>query len=157
MPQRSIDLGEGRSRKPERRHEKPEKQPDTRGSHIQFRPGPFLEVWIAEYARSWGLTESEVVKRLAALAACSMDVSMYSVVKKLAECSAIMTQPDFVAACAQIRTAVDSANRTRADLKRNVMTTEERLAFVKRIVNEAEIAKAARNQREEQHEHLREA
>jgi hypothetical protein len=44
---------------------------------VQFRPGPLLGRWLAKLASAWRTNENDVAKRLAAVAACELELDQY--------------------------------------------------------------------------------
>jgi hypothetical protein len=105
---------------------------------IQYRPGPLLGRWLAEQAVAWTVHENEAARRLAALAACRLDVGLYKLLQELAVALApVGSRPDFILACNHLRTAIDSANRARQDLGNQPLNAVEVLAFIKRTVRDA--------------------
>jgi hypothetical protein len=114
----------------------PRKTKESRVPPIAFRAGPHLGVWIADFARQWKLSEHETAKRLAALAACGIGVDHYDKLVEKAQILAGRTasEPDFVAACAEVRANVDGADRARLDMKKPALTGLERVSFVDKVV-----------------------
>ena len=105
---------------------------------IQYRPGPLLGRWLAEQAAAWQVHENEAARRLAALAACHLDVGLHKLLKELADALTSGGKgPDFVLACGHLRTAIDSANRARQDLRKAPLNEVKVLAFIKRTVRDA--------------------
>jgi hypothetical protein len=105
---------------------------------IQYRPGPLLGRWVADLASGWRIRENEVARRLAALAACRLDLGVYGPLVQLAEALATSWgEPDFVQACDHLRTALDSANRARVDLGKQPFGQAETLTFITRTIEEA--------------------
>jgi hypothetical protein len=112
---------------------------------VQYRPGPMLGRWLADLAAKWRVPENEVARRLAALAACQLDITYHPMLNQLAGALATMGTPgDFVLGCDHIRTAIESSNRTRKDLEKPPLAETEVVTFVKRILNEAVRARQAR-------------
>jgi hypothetical protein len=112
---------------------------------IQYRPGPLLGRWLAEQAAAWTVHENEAARRLAALAACRLDLGLYKLLKQLADALApVGSRPDFVLACNHLRTALDSADRARQDLGNQPLNEVEVLAFIKRTVRDAVGRKSSR-------------
>jgi hypothetical protein len=112
---------------------------------VQYRPGPALGRWLADLSAQWRLPKNEVARRLAALAACRLEITNYTLVNQLAGALAAMgTTADFVQGCDYIRTAIESSNRTRKDLGKPPLAETDVLTFVRRIVNEATRARQAR-------------
>ena len=124
------------------------KQPPS----IQFRPGPILATLIAEFASGWKVSENEAAKRLAALAACRLDVGCHRLLVQLAGTfrPPLGDRLDFVQACHHVHTTVATANRTREGLGNPPMTEDETLALVRRTVEEAVRAQQARIRRVQQ-------
>lgn len=105
---------------------------------FQFRPCPLLGRWLADLAGAWQVNENEAARRLAALAACRLDVGLYKLLKELADALAPAgSRADFVLACNHLRTAIDSANRARQDLGNQPLAEAEVLAFITRTVRDA--------------------
>ena len=105
---------------------------------IQYRPGPLLGRWLADLAAAWQVKENEAARLLAALAACRLDVGLYKLLKELADALTSGGKgPDFVLACNHLRTAIDSANRARQDLRKAPLNEVKVLAFIKRTVRDA--------------------
>ena len=117
---------------------------------IQYRPGPLLGRWLAEQAAAWQVHENEAARRLAALAACHLDVGLHKLLKELADALvAGGSRPDFVLACNHLRTAIDSANRARQDLGKEPLNEVEVLAFIKRTVRDAVSRQRSRRDQEQ--------
>jgi hypothetical protein len=118
---------------------------------VQFRPGPLLGGWLADRATAWQVNENEAAKRLTCLAACRLDADFH---KLLAQLAVAMTaggsQPDFVLACSQIRTEIESVNRTREGLGSQPLNEAETLTLITRSVREAERRKRMRQSQAEQ-------
>ena len=105
---------------------------------IQYRPGPLLGRWLADLAAAWQVKENEAARLLAALAACRLNVGLYKLLKELADALTSGGKgPDFVLACNHLRTAIDSANRARHDLRKAPLNEVKVLAFIKRTVRDA--------------------
>ena len=120
---------------------------------VQFRPGPLLGRWLADLAAAWQVHENEAARRLAALAACRLDLGLYKLLKQLADALApVGSRPDFVLACGHLRTAIDSANRARQALEKQPLDEVEVLAFIKRTVRDAvsrQVSSQAKAQRDQ--------
>jgi len=122
---------------------------------VQFRPGPILGRWLAELAPIWKVNENEVARRLAALAACRLDIGHVKLLQQLSiALTAVGSSPDFVRACYHVRTALDSANRVRLDLGNQPFNEPETLAYIQRIVREAASRKKARQAKMQQDQEI---
>ena len=117
---------------------------------VQFRPGPLLGRWLADLAAAWQVHENEAARRLAALAACHLDVGLHKLLKELADALTSGGKgPDFVLACNHLRTAIDSANRARHDLRKEALNEVEVRAFIKRTVRDAVSRQRSRRDQEQ--------
>ena len=105
---------------------------------IQFRPSDPLKRWIAEYARSWQVTDNEAAKRLTALAASQLDIDQYPLMESLSEalCGPAASRTNFARACEQIKIAVDAANRAREEMGEEPLEHEERTRFIQKTIEE---------------------
>jgi hypothetical protein len=112
---------------------------------IQYRPGPLLGRWLADLASGWWVSENEAARRLAALAACRLDLGLHQQLLQLAGALATpVGEPDFAQACGHLRTALDSANRARQDLGKQPFSQAETLTFITRAIEEAVCRKQER-------------
>jgi hypothetical protein len=116
---------------------------------IQYRPGPLLGRWLADLAAAWKVKDNEAARLLAALAACRLNVGLYKLLKELADALTSGGKgPDFVLACNHLRTAIDSANRARQDLRKAPLNEVKVLAFIKRTVRDAVSNQRSRREQE---------
>jgi hypothetical protein len=126
---------------------------DPRQPPIQYRAGPLLGRWIAEYTAAWHTNDNEAARRLAALAACRLDISCYKLLVQLAEALAPLGgKPDFIQACDHIRTAIDSGNRARMALEKQVLCEAETVVFIQQTVAAAVRARRTKRLQAQQHE-----
>ena len=124
-----------------------------RTSTAESREAPFS----FDLARSWAvglwdcaascrLSTNEAARRLAALAACNLDMNCYKSIVQLA--TAGVRPPtrhsDFVVACDHIRTILDTTNRTRQQLRAQTLTQAETLALIRRTADQAVRERATR-------------
>lgn len=105
---------------------------------VQFRPGHQLRQWIWEFTSNVDIMPNDAVRRLVAMTLCKLSIDHYLLLDRLATAmpGSFGGRPDFDAACDRVRTALDSANRARRDLKRPALNEEEVRQFIQRTVAE---------------------
>src|SRR5580765_5960720 len=100
-------------------------------SPIQYRPGEAFCRVLADLSQQWQITRNDGAKRLALLAAFSMDIRHYADVAKLADL--IGGIHGFEAACRQIFTAIETEICTRNKLRQKVLDENDRFKLIQQI------------------------
>lgn len=115
---------------------------------IQFRLTDPLQRWITSYSTRWNVSPNDTAKRLVAMAANGLDVEQYSSLVSLSQAlsSPAKAKGDFVRACEHVKVAMDSANRTRQEMGKGPMSSEEREAFIQKTIENIVKSKEQRAQ-----------
>jgi len=107
---------------------KPTMRTQKKGSPIQYRPGESFGRVLADLARRWRIPKNDAAKRLAILAAFTLDVRHYSHVAELA--GLIGGIHSFESAARQILVAVESEISTRSKLKQKALDENARFKLI---------------------------